>query len=690
MKMKRFNDFKIGTRLNVVSNTTFVVIFAFLGIYTMISQRKQFESNSDTRMYEQVNDLAVIINEQVLQSQKNTEIALNVFDNLVSEKGRLNTSSSYVTIDAINQETQTASRVQLKRVTLAGESLYNNSLLVDKVTELTGVVSSILQKIPEGYVRIATTVKKDDATRAVNTYIPNSSPVARALDKGESYFGRAIVMGEWHHTAYKPYKLNDGSIIVLFTGFPEKNLQSLKELFSSKKYFETGYSYLITKAGDFVIHPNKEGSNEKDSEFFKQILADDDGYGKSAYMWEGKEKFQYFKYLPSIDSYVAATVYRDSISKAINEEDKSTRNSLIIAVIFGVGLFIVINFLISRSITNGLKKGIEFTKKVAQGDLTVDLNIDQKDEIGEMASALSQMLVKLKEIVFSIIEGAENIDLASSEISNNSQQLSQGASELAASTEEISSSMEQMASNIQQNNENAQQTERISGSATESMLEMSKIGRESFDSIKTIAEKITIINDIAFQTNLLALNAAVEAARAGEHGRGFAVVAAEVRKLAERSKLAADEIGVLSKNSLMITEKTRQSLETLVPEIQKTAHLVKEISSACLEQNSGANQINVTLQQLNIVTQQNATSSEEMASSAEELSNQADSLKEVVSYFKIMRSDRTSTRRKPGFTNKESQDKGNGRANNEKDKIAISKSPIAVEASDSDFENFKR
>jgi methyl-accepting chemotaxis protein len=274
-------------------------------------------------------------------------------------------------------------------------------------------------------------------------------------------------------------------------------------------------------------------------------------------------------------------------------------------------------------------------KSIAEGDLTKKVTVKGKDEIAELLTAVNVMSMKLKSIINGIIESSDSLSAASEQISKSSQQISSGATEQASSTEEISSSMEEMVSNIQQNTENAKQTERISGKATESMADMGKIGSESFDSMKTIAEKITIINDIAFQTNLLALNAAVEAARAGEHGRGFAVVAAEVRKLAERSKFAADEIENLSKTSLRITEKTRESLDSLVPEIQKTSQLVQEITAASIEQNSGADQINNAIQQLNTITQQNAAASEEMASSAEQLSAQAQNLKASVSFFNV-------------------------------------------------------
>ncbi len=325
-------------------------------------------------------------------------------------------------------------------------------------------------------------------------------------------------------------------------------------------------------------------------------------------------------------------------SKITSADNISSSNfQLAILIILGVFLSILFALLIIRSITIPINKGVEFTRQIAEGDLTATVDIDQTDEIGELASALQNMVLKLREVVESIMSGSDNIASSSQQLSSTSMQMSEGASEQATSTEEVSSSMEEMAANIQQNTENAQQTEKIAVEASRSV----KVGHESSEtaaaSMKDIAEKIQIINDIAFQTNILALNAAVEAARAGEHGKGFAVVAAEVRKLAERSKIAADEIGVVSKKGVEIATKAGEQLSAVVPEMDKTLQLVQEIAAASTEQNSGADQINGAIQQLSNVTQQNAAASEEMASSSEEMSSMADQLKEVISFFHIGR-----------------------------------------------------
>ncbi len=321
----------------------------------------------------------------------------------------------------------------------------------------------------------------------------------------------------------------------------------------------------------------------------------------------------------------------DQAVKMLSQSSNIMIAGLILALILGVILAITI----TRTITRPLNQGVAFAQEVANGNLEAQVDVHRNDEIGTLADALRNMASRLQGVVREIRAGAENIASASEQMSSNSQEMSQGSSEQASSAEEVSSSMEEMKSNIQQNTDNAQQTEKISKNAAESIKKGNEAAQNSVQSMKEIAEKISIINDIAYQTNILALNAAVEAARAGEHGKGFAVVAAEVRKLAERSSEAANEIDEKSKAGVQISEEAGQQLSEIVPEVEKTSQLVQEITAASNEMNSGADQVNNAIQQLNQVTQQNASSSEELASNAEELSSQADQLKQVISFFKL-------------------------------------------------------
>jgi methyl-accepting chemotaxis protein len=285
-----------------------------------------------------------------------------------------------------------------------------------------------------------------------------------------------------------------------------------------------------------------------------------------------------------------------------------------------------------NTMTDNLRATAALADQVADGDLTVQPKpLSEKDTLG---LALERMVDRLRGVVSDAISAAENVSSGSQELSATSEQMSQGATEQASSAEEASASMEQMAANIKQNAENAAQTEKIARqSSKDAEVSGEAVGR-AVEAMQTIAEKITIVQEIARQTDLLALNAAVEAARAGEHGKGFAVVASEVRKLAERSQSAAAEISAVSSETVKTAQSAGEMLNSLVPNIRRTAELVSEISAACREQDVGAAQINLAIQQLDKVTQQNAGASEEMSATSEELAAQAEELQTSIAYFR--------------------------------------------------------
>ncbi|GAA3088528.1 methyl-accepting chemotaxis protein [Rhizobium viscosum] len=286
-----------------------------------------------------------------------------------------------------------------------------------------------------------------------------------------------------------------------------------------------------------------------------------------------------------------------------------------------------------RSMVTNLRTTAEVADLISNGDLTVSPKpLSEKDTLG---IALEQMVERLRGVVADAIAAAENVSSGSQELSASSEQVSQGATEQAASAEEASASMEEMASNIKQNADNAAQTEKIARQSAKDAEVSGEAVSRAVQAMRTIAEKIGIVQEIARQTDLLALNAAVEAARAGEHGKGFAVVASEVRKLAERSQSAAAEISAMSGDTVKAAQEAGDMLGRLVPDIRKTAELVSEISAACREQDIGAAQINEAIQQLDKVTQQNAGASEEMSATSEELATQAEELQASIAFFKV-------------------------------------------------------
>lgn len=341
------------------------------------------------------------------------------------------------------------------------------------------------------------------------------------------------------------------------------------------------------------------------------------------------------------------TLNNNTNTAALIEENAARAGVLetvsIIAVAVAAVLALALGIGLTRSITGPLAMGVAFAQEIAAGNLRARLDVRRGDEVGRLADALRNMTEKLTEIVGDVVTAANNVANGSGEISSSAQELSQGATEQASSAEEVSASMEEMGANIRQNADNATQTESIAKRVAGEAQEGGQAVADTVQAMREIASKIGIIEEIARNTNLLALNAAIEAARAGEHGKGFAVVASEVRKLAERSQVAAGEIASLSARSVEVAEKAGEMLKRIVPDIQRTAELVQEISAASGEQNSGADQINRALNQLDLVIQQNASASEEMASMSEELTSQAASLQDTVSFFQVDEAGRSKT-----------------------------------------------
>ncbi len=468
-----------------------------------------------------------------------------------------------------------------------------------------------------------------------------------AIDRDETSISKPyidVVSGGLVVTAVTPIFENGkllGSTAIDFT------INTVMDQVAKLKLTESSFAYLVDDSGTVITHDNTDfilTENVNNSDIFPQIISDNFENIKNGSI--SSMKYSGENSLGEIDDFIIFVSHIEKTgwltflvvreSEILTEVEKQMVQLIIINIIILIVLAIIV-FIVIGKFLDPIKDAVDITKAISTGDLTQRLKghlLKRKDEIGELTRSVEEMAENISQAVINVRNTSNNVSKGSNELSSASMDLSSGASEQAASVEEVSASMEQMHANISQNADNSKETESIARKASLDAENSGKAAIESVEIMRSVAERISIIEEIARQTNLLALNAAIEAARAGEQGKGFAVVASEVRKLAERSQNAAGEIIELSDRTIQVSESAGEMFERLIPDIQKTANLVQEITAASKEQDEGINQINLSIMQLNEVIQRNASSSEEIAANSETLKSMADELKGFVAFFK--------------------------------------------------------
>ncbi|WP_257638184.1 Cache 3/Cache 2 fusion domain-containing protein, partial [Janthinobacterium sp. UMAB-56] len=546
-----------------------------------------------------------------------------------------------------------------------GKVLNLDTALVDRYTAQTGVIATIFAAHGDEFVRISTSLKKQDGERAIGTQLDHNHPSYAPLRAGQRFVGMATLFGKHYITQYDPVRDASGKVVgVLFIGLDiSKNLAMLKEKIRQVKIGQTGYIYIVDTApgpnyGHLVLHPNSEGKSALDFKasdgrlFIQEMLAQKNGAMR--YTWaapgetaaRAREKQLYYRQFKEWQWIIAGGTFTNEITL----EARQLRNQLAISgfialLVFALLLYWLVRALVSRP----LAAAETAAAQIADGDLTVHLDTNSHDEIGRLLRAMNRISDKLSQVVGNVRGSAGQIATASGEIASGNLDLSSRTEEQASSLEETAASMEELSSTVRQNVEHAQKASRLahdsSSLAAEGGAAVAQVA-STMDAIRNssgkIADIIGVIDGIAFQTNILALNAAVEAARAGEQGRGFAVVATEVRTLAQRSTAAAKDIKDLIQASASTVDlghaqvsQASATMDTVVASVQQVSSIMAEIAQASEEQRSGIEQVNQAIAQMDQVTQQNAALVEEAAAAADALQEQALELNQVVGVFKL-------------------------------------------------------
>ncbi|EOA05198.1 methyl-accepting chemotaxis transmembrane protein [Herbaspirillum frisingense GSF30] len=543
-----------------------------------------------------------------------------------------------------------------------GHDLNLDFSIPDRFTGRTGVTATIFAKTGEDFVRVSTSVKKENGERAVGTLLDRTHPGYAALKSDKPYSGLATLFGKQYITKYVPIKNDAGQIIAaLYVGIDiSADVKALKEQIKALKIGQTGNFYALNgregkDLGVMIAGAPREGKEEgasllelKDAageSYIRTVLQQKEGALHYTAI-DGRKKIVVFTHYSPWNWVIAGEAAVDEITSEVT----SMRNLYIgLGLLFLAVLGAILTVMINRMVTRPLDAVCKAADQIAGGDLTTRLHVHSRDEIGRLMGAFNGISAGLSEVVSSVRAGTEEINTAASEIAAGNLHLSSRTEQQAGALEETASAMEELTSTVKQNAANAVQADELSSSASDVASHGGEVvGKvvQTMDAINSSSQRIvdiiSVIDGIAFQTNILALNAAVEAARAGEQGRGFAVVATEVRTLAQRSASAAKEIKELIDASVQTVSSGGQlvaqagnTMNDVVSSVQRVSTVISEITTASREQSEGIDQINRAIAQMDESTQQNAALVEQAAAAAQSLQQQAERLAAAVSTFRV-------------------------------------------------------
>ncbi|MET3704274.1 Cache 3/Cache 2 fusion domain-containing protein [Citrobacter sp. UYEF32] len=637
-----FSRIGLGTKLSLLTGTSVAVLFL---VFTFLLSNKASQ---------QLETLAV---EDLHNQSTGVQDMVEMFNSSLSEEVESYTRlfSSFlpqpVTIDQAQRREINGISVPLLK---GGDSdLHENNAIVDDFLTRTGAIATLFVRSGDDFVRVATSLRKENGDRAIGTKLDKASPAFAPALKGETYRGLALLFGKRYITQYQPVKDNNGNTIaILFVGVDiTHSWEGMRSKILGRQLGDSGHFYVLDRNngknyGNYLFHPSEEGKRPQwDERDLNTVLQQTTGTLEQQRP-DGHRQMLSWITVPGWNWTVVGEVDKAALLNDVNTlRNQFLIAGLVLSLLFAA-LFVVI---VRRWLTRPLRDAIGLASRYASGDLRASLEVKRQDEVGQLIDAINGIGNGLHTIVLQVRESTSDIHHGTNALAADSSEISEQINKQASSVEETSASMEQLAATLQQNAANMEEMQSL---VNETAREVQKGGITveeavaTMDAIRTASQRIAdithVIESIAFQTNILALNAAVEAARAGEHGKGFAVVAQEVRALAARSANAVKEIDELTSDTLKkvheghtLSNNTRQAMGSITAHMNHINQLVNEINNASHEQSAGINQVNIAMTHIGEATHINAGRVSRSEQTAGTLREKGAHLTEVVRLFSL-------------------------------------------------------